>query len=115
MTTAHVPVTQQWSLSRSQPSVPSERVEFFETNILRSGLAASLRSREPMRLRLLASSGHAWITLTAVGAERSEDLFLFAGQMLDVAPGRHLVLEPVAGQAVRFAWERRTTELAGGG
>ena len=104
MTATHVLDSQQ--SSSLQPSRSAERVSFFLMNTLRVGNAVSLHSREAMRLSLLASSGNAWITQTS-GAAQAEDLFLGAGQTLDVAPSQHVVLEPAAQQAVRYQWERR--------
>ncbi|MPM42585.1 hypothetical protein SDC9_89251 [bioreactor metagenome] len=99
MTTLHVP--------NSQQCVPVRVESFFQMYTLRAGNAISWRSRKPMVLRLLACSGQAWITLARKprGAEsEAEDLFLVAGQQLQVAPGEHLVMEAAAAQAVRYQW-----------
>ncbi|QIL81713.1 DUF2917 domain-containing protein [Diaphorobacter sp. HDW4A] len=114
MTTIHVLNAQQFTHQPSPPSQTVERVDFFRMNTLRVGNAVSLRSREPMRLRLLACSGQAWVTQTVSDNAQAEDLFLFAGQLLDVAPGQHLVLEPAGEQAVRYQWERRAAEVTNG-
>lgn len=100
MTAIHVPDSQQSS------SVAPLR--FFDLHTLRAGNAVSLRSRRPMRLQLLACSGSAWITLGDAprreAAPADQDLVLAAGQVLEVRAGRHVVLEPLAGQAVRYRW-----------
>lgn len=110
MTAIHVPDSQQ---CRS-----GSPISFFDhMHTLRAGHAVSLQCRSKrMELRLLDSSGPAWITQsppdTRHGQEESEDTILAAGQTLQIERGSHLVMEPVSGQAVRYQWVRAARLIA---
>lgn len=93
---------------KSQQSTKAAQCSFFEMNTLRASNAVSLRAHRPMQLRILADSGEAWVTLPdgPYGTlEDSGDVLLAAGQILDVLPGKHVVMEPVTGLAVRYQWK----------
>jgi len=67
------------------------------------GQAASLTPRAPLALRV--AEGHAWVTLDAgpygTGAEAG-DVFLHAGQTLQIAAGQHAVVEPIGTQRLQY-------------
>ena len=70
---------------------------------LLAGQAASLSPRAPVALRV--AEGQAWVTLDAgpygTGAEAG-DVFLHAGQTLQIAAGQHAVVEPVGRQRLQY-------------
>ncbi|MBS0300828.1 MAG: DUF2917 domain-containing protein [Proteobacteria bacterium] len=75
--------------------------------LLAAGTARSLHPRAAMQLRVL--SGRAWVTLDDGPhgwREGSGDLLLHAGQSLNVAPGRHAVIEAVGHEALQYQWRR---------
>ena len=99
------------SVPDSQQCCSAVRVGFFDMYTLRAGNAISLQCRRKrMELRLLDSSGQAWITQSPLdlrhGREESEDVILSAGQSLRIERGSRLVMEPVGGQPVRYEWVR---------
>lgn len=67
------------------------------------GQAASLTPRTALALRV--AEGHAWVTLDAgpygTGAEAG-DVFLHAGQTLQIAAGQHAVVEPIGSQRLQY-------------
>lgn len=74
-----------------------------------AGQATSLNPRSPIALRV--AEGQAWVTLDAgpygTGAEAG-DVFLHAGQTLQIAAGQHAVVEPVGRQRLQY----RVTSMA---
>lgn len=78
---------------------------------LLAGQAASLSPRAPVALRV--AEGQAWVTLDAgpygTGAEAG-DVFLHAGQTLQIAAGQHAVVEPVGRERLQY----RVTAVAAG-
>ncbi len=100
------------SVPDSQQCRSAARVGFFDMHTLRAGNAISLQCRRKrMELRLLDSSGQAWITQSPPDSSRngqneSEDVILSAGQSLRIERGSRLVMEPVGGQPVRYQWVR---------
>ncbi|MFI8618710.1 DUF2917 domain-containing protein [Acidovorax sp. NPDC077693] len=67
------------------------------------GNAVSLTPRAALALRV--AEGHAWVTLDAgpygTGAEAG-DVFLHAGQTLQIAAGQHAVVEPLGTQRLQY-------------
>ncbi|WP_298207560.1 DUF2917 domain-containing protein [Acidovorax sp.] len=71
------------------------------------GTAVRLAPKAAMALRI--SEGQAWVTL-GNGLGDNSDLFLCAGQTLDVAAGQSVVMEPLGDRRVQFRWARPAAE-----
>lgn len=78
---------------------------------VRTGHAASMTPRSAMLLRV--AEGQAWVTLSqgphphadlAHDAAASGDVFLHAGQVLRVAAGQQVVVEPVGDRRLQYRW-----------
>lgn len=68
-----------------------------------AGVAVSLAPRAAMTLRI--AEGQAWVTL-GKGLGDSSDVFLCAGQSLQVAAGQSVVVEPLNGRRLQYRWVR---------
>lgn len=66
------------------------------------GAALSLAPKSAMTLRI--AEGQAWVTLGDGADDRSSDVFLCAGQTLQVAAGQPVVVEAIGGRTVQYRW-----------
>ena len=83
--------------------------------LLAVGTTRSLLPRHAMQLRVL--SGLAWVTLDDGphgSHEGSGDLLLRPGQSLALAPGRHVVIEPLGHEALQYQWLRPAVARSAG-
>ena len=65
---------------------------------LAAGAVVSLVPKAAMTLRI--AEGHAWVT------QGTGDVFLCAGQSLEVVPGQRLVIESLGGRRLQYRWTR---------
>lgn len=79
------------------------------TGTVAAGAAATLVPRSAMTLRI--AEGQAWVTL-GKGPGDSSDLFLCAGQSVQVAAGQSVVVEPLGGRRLQYRWTRRDAASA---
>jgi hypothetical protein len=68
------------------------------TGTVAAGAAVSLAPRAAMTLRI--AEGQAWVT------QGTGDVFLCAGQSVEVAPGQLVVIEPLGGRRLQYRWTR---------
>lgn len=73
------------------------------TGTVAAGAAVSLAPQSAMTLRI--AEGQAWVTL-GQGVGDSTDVFLCAGQSLQVAAGQSVVMEPLGGRRLQYRWTR---------
>lgn len=86
-------------LPASAASAAAPRVEASE---LTFGHAASLRAERPGVLRV--SRGRLWITRDATRRRATEDLVLASGDVLSLAAGDRIVMEPWDAPGAVYAW-----------
>lgn len=70
---------------------------------LGAGEATSLRASSASILRI--RQGRVWVTRDATDTWGSEDLVLAPGEMLRVAAGERIVMEPWDGQGATYSWD----------
>lgn len=85
-------------------SSPAANAAAGSTGAVAAGAAVSLTTPQAaMTLRI--AEGQAWVTL-GDGVGEAGDVVLCAGQSLQVAPGRSVVIEPLGGRRLQYRWTR---------